>query len=251
MLQQSAAGSHKLEDLWDRITNSSSNTGSTQVVTLDIIGLDSDETVNNEINHDIVDEEDTDSEIDVEQELDNIELIDNDAEEVISTNYKKNGFGLLDNASSEEIADAIKSLEDMGLICQNVRNDAENKRLKSFDQFRLVAVLRYLQFVDEGVNQIKAYTKVASVIYGKKKQNSYKSFCIRDWAAHYVKFKSLQQSQQGKHIKTHSLVENEEFQLKCRELLRAMKDEERFPRAFMNKLHEGVAAHTRLTPWST
>lgn len=93
---------------------------------------------------------------------------------------------------------------------------------------------------NENVNLMQSSARVAEVIYGTKSIFSYKALTIRKWLHYYCEYGHMQQYVQGKHIKTHSIITDENVQKTLKNCLRAMNDRDRTPDKFMRVLNDTI-----------
>ena len=87
---------------------------------------------------------------------------------------------------------------------------------------------------------MKASISVATVLYGKNARSSYKARSIRGWAKLYLQTGEIRKFQQGKNVKTASVITDEHIAHILRNYLRAMKDEDRCPKTFQELLNGSV-----------
>ena len=124
-------------------------------------------------------------------------------------------------------------------VTRNVR--IEKKRgLEHYEVIQSMAIIRYLQLLTEGYSLMKASISVATVLYGKNARSSYKARSIRGWAKLYLQTGEIRKFQQGKNVKTASVITDEHIAHILRNYLRAMKDEDRCPKTFQELLNGSV-----------
>eukprot|EP00603_Paraphysomonas_imperforata_P010625 CAMPEP_0114466844 /NCGR_PEP_ID=MMETSP0104-20121206/9295_1 /TAXON_ID=37642 ORGANISM="Paraphysomonas imperforata, Strain PA2" /NCGR_SAMPLE_ID=MMETSP0104 /ASSEMBLY_ACC=CAM_ASM_000202 /LENGTH=484 /DNA_ID=CAMNT_0001640249 /DNA_START=299 /DNA_END=1753 /DNA_ORIENTATION=- len=147
------------------------------------------------------------------------------------------------------------------LECKGGRTKKKKKKkididstLTDFDNRRRLAVCRYLDLIVNGdsagqrYNKMGASTFVAHLLYGKRESSSYKSRCIRQWADEFCEHGELRTYQQGLYKKCKSIITDEDFQWRCKQYLRLLRDEGRTPANFMAWLNKEVLPHTRCGP---
>lgn len=135
------------------------------------------------------------------------------------------------------------------------RNALENKKTqKIFDNWQLlqsISVCRCLELMCcDNLGKMEASARVAEIMYGKRGQKSYKAETIRKWITHYQEYGTMKTYEQGKHVKTFSIITDENFQLHLKTTLRNMSDLERTPESFRNKLNNEILQQFENAPTS-
>jgi len=113
---------------------------------------------------------------------------------------------------------AVENIEKSRLISLTKNARDENKKRKAgdsrFDHIRWLAVYRFLQLLLQDANEGRKGTKIArsaqvcSVLFDKSSPTTNKSKLLLEWAKYFLANGSLPQSQQGKHAKIKSIIEN-------------------------------------------
>jgi hypothetical protein len=106
----------------------------------------------------------------------------------------------------------------------NVRHD-----WTQYDKLRCMSVLRFLEMVRKGEQQVQASIRISEVLFGGGK---YRAAAIRSWASAFRVSGALPLYEQGKHPKRASLIDEEEVQRDCIAFLRSQKDDERTALSF-------------------
>ena len=134
---------------------------------------------------------------------------------------------------------AISALIPLADINKNKRKTAQFlKEHDIYHKMQAMALLKYFQLiVQEDKTQMEASATAAWAIYNKKGEDSYKAKCIREWARHFLCTQKLWSHKQGLHVKTFSVIYDENVQMTLRTYLRAMKPEERYPSTFIAALN--------------
>ena len=140
--------------------------------------------------------------------------------------------------SKDAIQDAINNLlENHAAIARDKRDEKRDKRM-AWEIIRSTAVTAYLHLRLDDVPKIEASRQVASSLYFKRFATSYKARCIRVWADYFLQFGTLPEYTQGKHIKTPTIITDENVKHFFKTCLRALKDEDRTPQRFMTDLNK-------------
>jgi hypothetical protein len=109
-----------------------------------------------------------------------------------------------------------------------------------------LAVTKYFKTILESYkatgefNKMKSSISIASILFDKEKQFSYRARSIRQWADHYYVNNTFQKFRQGVHTKTFTIIINEGVQETLKTHLRNMTKTERTPLKFMNLLNDSV-----------
>ena len=107
---------------------------------------------------------------------------------------------------------------------------ADEERLRGFNIVRLNAVRDYFSNIrDKGCGKVQASESAALAHFRK---GAYKGRVIRAFATFYYETGSLPDILQGKHIKTKSLIHDEDVRQRCLAFLRGTKPDKRSPYAF-------------------
>eukprot|EP01040_Poterioochromonas_malhamensis_P015275 gene15275-17077_t len=139
--------------------------------------------------------------------------------------------------------EAINDLIPVTQVTVNKSWDHTIKANLSIFQFnQLKAVRAYLTLLDKGEGKYPASAKVAKSHFSTDAENPncYRARCVRHWGTQYMMFGCVVQSGQGRHIKTNSIIADENFQLRLKEVLRSMEEVRRRPINFMNLLNTEI-----------
>src|SRR5262249_15903567 len=149
------------------------------------------------------------------------------------------------------IAHALDVLNEMKLEGNSERQSTTVKAASAFDRLRLLAVKRLLESMRESErSKVASSEAIASVIFGKNGA-SYRSRAIRDWSDYFVKHEHLPELRQGKHLKTKTLIDDEDVQAACRAFIRQLPADKRDANAFMKWVNSELQGECALeTPVS-
>ena len=78
----------------------------------------------------------------------------------------------------------------------------------------------------EGKGKMDASNQIAQSVWNK---NDYMARCIRKWGDNFIETGELLIHRQGKHTKLESLLDDEDFKIKCQAWLRQQTPESRSP----------------------
>ena len=90
------------------------------------------------------------------------------------------------------------------------------------DFLRLICIYRYLQMLEKKLPQVKSSEDIAQSIYPNMKKER-RGRNIRIWASFFLKNHKLPSNHQGCHIKTESIIADENTQNFCRQWLRSQR----------------------------
>ena len=143
-------------------------------------------------------------------------------------------------ADTEEISEAI-SIDDGLNILQtftaltvNRAQERTMSNLSKYDFLRYLALEQYFTLLKSPMRMVKASEIVSARLYPNKGQNNH-SRTIRRWAEYFLTHKKFPVHQQGCHIKTRSLINDEDIARECRLWLRV-------------QIHDSITAH-RFSQW--
>ncbi|CEG47291.1 uncharacterized protein PHALS_03946 [Plasmopara halstedii] len=95
--------------------------------------------------------------------------------------------------------------------------------LNKFDYIRSIAVHRYLLLLKQTMSSKmeSSLSVVSSMMPSNNGANDHRARKLREWAKFYIENQALPASHQGCHVKTKSLVNNEDVQNHCLTWLRS------------------------------
>lgn len=139
-------------------------------------------------------------------------------------------------ADTERISDAI-SIDDGLTILRTFTTLTVNRthertlsNISKYDFLRYLALEQYFTLLRSPMSMVKASEIVSARLYPNKGQNNH-SRTIRRWAEYFLNHKKLPVHQQGCHIKTRSLINDEDIARECRLWLRV-------------QIHDSITAHS-------
>lgn len=138
-----------------------------------------------------------------------------------------------DEDDMDKMKDALATLTNKFGMNGEITGSATSK-------LQYICVRQYLELRISGHAKMEASQIVAERIYNKKNANSYKSKCIREWAACFVTSGCITESRQGKHVKTSTIMTDPTVQQLFRNLLTNMPLEKRIPRNFAEVLNDDI-----------
>lgn len=153
---------------------------------------------------------------------------------------------LLEDKVSQRKTPKYTALEAIENLLQNEANITRNikaeakKGLETYQRVQALSIVRYLQLIGEGELKMDASAKAVESFFPAIKAGkwSFKARSIRGWTAEYLVTGLLKKYQQGRFIKTSSVVTDENVQTVLLAILREMKDEDRHPESLRNYCNE-------------
>lgn len=130
----------------------------------------------------------------------------------------------LEQRSQMSIDEALAELSKFTMLTRNAKLEARMSSISKFDLMRYMAIQNYLVKLQppHHLQKMTASREVAASLFPKRGRDSM-SRKIRRWAKNFLHKKMLDDHQQGKHVKTKSLIEEEDIQISCRTWLRSQK----------------------------
>lgn len=137
------------------------------------------------------------------------------------------------------IDEAIASVAAFCSVSVNRDHERRLKSLAKYDYIRYMSLLRFFQLTKNGKRRVEASIDAASLF--PDKSSRYQAKKIRKWAQHFLKTQSLPEHRQGKHIKTKSLIYDEDIANECRRYLKSQVNDSITAHSFVqwvtNQLH--------------
>ncbi len=140
--------------------------------------------------------------------------------------------------TENELDEAIQSLDPYSNVLLS-HNEKEFKRLEKKHNFKLTPALLqrfhaireyFIRLQTNQCTTVQSSSMVAAQLYAKSgDRDCWKARSIRSWARYYVQHKTLKPSRAGRHIKTNTIILDENFQAAFRVMLRGMNEIERTP----------------------
>jgi hypothetical protein len=108
--------------------------------------------------------------------------------------------------------------------------------LSKYDYIRCIAIHYYLLLIrDRPFSKMESsLSVVASLFPSSKGRNNHTARKLRDWAVFYIHHLKLPITQQGSHVKTKSLINEEDVQNQCLVWLRSQRPDSLSGRTFSN-----------------
>ena len=128
--------------------------------------------------------------------------------------------------SIEQALEILKKVTKTTVSQSNERNLAS---LSKYDYLRYLALEQYFTLLKSQMNIVTASKTVSMRLYPNKSENNH-CRTIRRWAEHFLRHKELPKHRQGCHIKTKSLIHDEDVARECRHWLRV-------------QIHDSITAH--------
>jgi hypothetical protein len=164
----------------------------------------------------------------------------------VEEDYERNECLLSEEMATEiresmTIEDAILALTELTNVTSNAKQAKKSANVSKFDLIRYMAILSYLKLLqsDKTVGKMKASREVAASLFPKRKVNG-TSRRIRQWAQQYLESQTLTEHRQGKHVKTKSLVEDEDVKAACRNWLQSQQTDSITALSFSNWVCENL-----------
>ena len=101
----------------------------------------------------------------------------------------------------------------------NLDNERRLGKVSKYDYVRYMSLSRYFTLIKSGKRKLESSLEAASLFSGKSQQ--FQARKIRKWAQHFLQTRCLPEHRQGKHIKTKSLIYEQDIAVNCRRFLKA------------------------------
>lgn len=142
-------------------------------------------------------------------------------------------------------SDYVAAMNELRTVATLTKN-ARTMEASDIDNFRFISmrsIIAYLQYLGKGVPKVFASNAVADMLWERslfprqtKASSSYRATVIREWGEDYMATRKLPEHRQGKHIKTATVITDENVQRLLREYLRSLPNPERNPTHFQEAL---------------
>ena len=145
------------------------------------------------------------------------------------------------------IEDAIQALSEITNMTPNAKQAKSSATISKFDLIRYRAVMSYLKLQQnfKCIGKMKASREVSIALFPKRSVNGI-SRRIREWAQQYLENQSLPEHRQERHVKTKSLIEDEDVQAACRSWLRLQRSDSITALSFSKWVCENISLAARL-----
>lgn len=140
--------------------------------------------------------------------------------------------------------EAIDITSRYGSVSVNQKHELHLKNFSKYDYVRYMSLHRYFDLLKSGMCKVKASTEASSLIPSKSVR--YQARKVRRWAQHFLEHRSLPSHRQGKHIKTNSLIYDEDVAKCCRRYLKSQVNDSITAISFANWLKDKLHLETGL-----
>ena len=117
------------------------------------------------------------------------------------------------------IAEALSAVSKYCPVSVNQENERRLKSLSKYDYLRFLSLSRFFHLVNSGKKKVEASLEAASLFPANSP--GYQARSIRKWAQHFLETQSLPVHRQGTHIKTKSMIYDEDIARECRRHLKS------------------------------
>ena len=159
--------------------------------------------------------------------------------EVNSQEMSSDEDSVVDDSAGCSVNEALSILSSMSTVSINLVNERRLDKVLKYDYVRYMSLTRYFTLIQSGKRKIQSSIDAASLFPGKSQQ--FQARKIRKWAQHFLRTRRLPEHRQGKHIKSKSLIYEEDIAGHCRRFLKAQIFDSLTARSFANwvtdKLH--------------
>ena len=136
------------------------------------------------------------------------------------------------------IEQALEILSLRTALSNNGNVDRRLRHISKFDYIRYMAVEQFLTLAEPNT-RVRMSVQIASQLFPKSGKD-HTARRIRKWAACFLATGKLPDSRQGRHIKTKSLINDEDIRIRCRTYLRSQKNEEITGHSFAKWVNENL-----------
>lgn len=170
------------------------------------------------------------------QQHGNVEIV---SLEVNSQEMSSDEDSIADDSAGCSVNEALSILLSMSTVSINLVNERRLDKVSKYDYVRYMSLTRYFTLIQSGKRKIQSSIDAASLFPGKSQR--FQARKIRKWAQHFLRTRRLPEHRQGKHIKSKSLIYEEDIAGHCRRFLKAQISDSLTARSFANwvidKLH--------------
>lgn len=108
-----------------------------------------------------------------------------------------------------------------------IKEKSEASKMSNYERTKYCAVLNYFYNRLNGYGKMDASKISAELFWRKDASETYRPFIIRTWARQYLKNRMIPKSNQGRHIKTYSLLSDETIAMKVLAWFRSQDPQKR------------------------
>lgn len=164
------------------------------------------------------------------QQPDDIEI----DEDIVSCDEDKN----IDDCLGCSVTEALTILSSMSTVSVNLVNERRMGKVSKYNYVRYLSLTRYFTLLQSGKRKIESSINAASLFPGKSLQ--FQARKIRDWAQRFLQTRRLPEHRQGKHIKSKSLIYEEDVARHCRLYLKTQVSDSLTARSFANWVNDNL-----------
>ena len=122
------------------------------------------------------------------------------------------------STSALSLNQALEKVGSLAAVSVNRLHENRQGKMTKYDFIRYTSLLRYFSLLKSGKRAMESSLEAADLFPNKSK--NYCARKIRKWAEFYMQNQTLPDHSQGKHIKTKSLIFDEDIASKCRQFLK-------------------------------
>ena len=170
------------------------------------------------------------------QQPDDIEIVSLEANDQDSTSSDENS--ITDDSLGCSANEALSILSSMSTVSVNLVDERRLDKVSKYDYVRYMSLTRYFTLIQSGKRKIESSIEAALLFPGKSLQ--FQARKIRKWAQHFLQTRRLLEHRQGKHIKTKSLIYEEDIAGHCRRFLKTQISDSLTARSFANWVNDNL-----------
>ena len=129
-------------------------------------------------------------------------------------------------------------------VSVNRTHERHLSNFTKYDYVRFMSLHRYFNLVKSGTSKMKASAEAALLFPAKSTR--YQARSIRNWARYFLENRRLPNHRQGKHIKTMSLIYDEDIASHCRRYLKSQINDSITAQSFANLVKDILHLETDL-----
>jgi hypothetical protein len=144
------------------------------------------------------------------------------------------------------IEEGLRRLSVLTCVTHNQEHEARLRQISKFDFVRYLAIENYLITFKRTGQKLSSSIQTASTHFRKRNPESY-GRRIRYWAEYYLSHQKLPSHRQGCHVKTPSLIHEEDVMRACRQWLRTQRPDSVCAASFTNWIKAELHKKLNLT----
>jgi hypothetical protein len=133
---------------------------------------------------------------------------------------------------------ALQKVGSLAAVSVNRQHENRQSNITKYDFMRYTSLLRYFSSLKSGKRAMESSLDAAELFPNQSK--SYTARKIRKWAEFYLQNQALPDHSQGKHIKTKSLIFDEDIASKCRQFLKKQINDAITGQSFAHWIHNNL-----------